>query len=55
MSDNPSPKKPSRPIDPSPDGRLADLFMVALGVSVATVAVAGAFWIIGSLVFIAFK
>jgi hypothetical protein len=55
MSDNPSPKKPSRPIDPSPDGRLADLFMVALGVSVATIAIVGAFWIVGSLVFIAFK
>lgn len=55
MSDNPSPKKPSRPIDPSPDGRLADLFMVALGVSVAVLAIAGAFWIIGALVFIAFK
>lgn len=55
MSDNRKLKRPfdnsqgRRPFDPSKD-RLADLFMVALGVSVATIAVAGAVWIIGSLV-----
>ena len=54
MSDNPSPKKPSRPIDPSQD-RLADLFMGSLVAAVAAIAGVGAFWIIGSLVSFAFK